>query len=143
MLGGACRYVCLEGRQAMHMKGTLVRQAASSTYKLTEARLGGRLTRQDVNIAQVGHLRVGAPCAVSTGFEALFRLMLGGSWVGMVAGCRQTSCWDVLGKAMHLFNSQRQLWRHTQLTCWYLYAYSTGHRPCRTFRTRYRRARQK
>ncbi|CAL5226157.1 g8980 [Coccomyxa viridis] len=47
-------YVCLEGRQAMHMKGTLVRQAASSTYKLTEARLGGRLTRQDVNVAQEG-----------------------------------------------------------------------------------------
>ena len=40
----------------MHMKGTLVRQAASSTYKLTEARLGGRLTRQDVNVAQVRHL---------------------------------------------------------------------------------------
>ena len=56
------RYVCLEGRQAMHMKGTLVRQAASSTYKLTEARLGGRLTRQDVNVAQVRHLGIFILC---------------------------------------------------------------------------------
>lgn len=40
----------------MHMKGTLVRQAARSSYKLTEARLGGKLTRQDLNIMQVGHL---------------------------------------------------------------------------------------
>ena len=39
----------------MHMKGTLVRQAARSSYKLTEARLGGRLTRQDVNVMQVRH----------------------------------------------------------------------------------------
>ena len=37
----------------MHMKGTLVRQAASSSYKMTEARLGGKLTRQDINIMQV------------------------------------------------------------------------------------------
>ena len=57
-----CRYVCLEGRQAMHMKGTLVRQATSSTYKLTEARLGGRLTRQDVNIAQVRSVRIKNSC---------------------------------------------------------------------------------
>jgi len=47
------RYVQLEGRAALHMKGTLVRQAAESSYKLTEARLGGRLTRQDINIQQV------------------------------------------------------------------------------------------
>ena len=37
----------------MHMKGTLVRQAGGSSYKLTEARLGGRLTRQDIHIVQV------------------------------------------------------------------------------------------
>ena len=49
----ACRYACLEGPQAMHMKGTLVRQGAGSSYKLTEARLGGRLTRQDIHIVQV------------------------------------------------------------------------------------------
>lgn len=54
-----CRYVALEGRRALHMKGTLVRQAAESSYKLTEARLGGRLTRQDINIEQVPVL---APC---------------------------------------------------------------------------------
>ncbi|CAL8463795.1 g3329 [Coccomyxa elongata] len=47
-------YVALEGRRALHMKGTLVRQAAESSYKLTEARLGGRLTRQDINIEQAG-----------------------------------------------------------------------------------------
>ncbi len=41
------------------MKGTLVRQAAESSYKLTEARLGGQLTRQDINIEQVPDL---APC---------------------------------------------------------------------------------
>ena len=52
------RYACLEGPQAMHMKGTLVRQAAGSSYKLTEARLGGRLTRQDIHVVQVRVMHV-------------------------------------------------------------------------------------
>ena len=42
----------------MHMKGTLVRQAGGSSYKLTEARLGGRLTRQDIHIVQVRVMQV-------------------------------------------------------------------------------------
>lgn len=42
----------------MHMKGTLVRQAASSSYKMIEARLGGKLTRQDINIMQVTGLQL-------------------------------------------------------------------------------------
>jgi Fe-S cluster assembly protein SufD len=42
----------LEGPSALHMKGTLVTQAAVSSYKLTEARLGGRLSRQDISILQ-------------------------------------------------------------------------------------------
>lgn len=48
-----CRYVALEGPAALHMKGTLVTQAAGSGYTLTEARLGGRLTRHDLSIQQV------------------------------------------------------------------------------------------
>ncbi len=60
-----CRYVALEGRRALHMKGTLVRQAAQSSYKLTEARLGGRLTRQDLFIEQV-HVHALHLCACMT-----------------------------------------------------------------------------
>lgn len=69
------RYVQLEGRAALHMKGTLVRQAAESSYKLTEARLGGRLTRQDINIQQV--LPHTSPCPRTS--RAVFS-MLNGRW---------------------------------------------------------------
>ena len=54
----------------MHMKGTLVRQAGGSSYKLTEARLGGRLTRQDIHIVQV---RVVA-CRARHAFERVMQM---------------------------------------------------------------------
>lgn len=50
---GNGRYVELEGEGAMHMKATLVEQGTRSSYALTEARLGGRLSRQDISILQV------------------------------------------------------------------------------------------
>lgn len=46
------RYVELEARAALHMKATLVQQAARSAYRQVEARLGGRLSRQDLAIEQ-------------------------------------------------------------------------------------------
>lgn len=48
-----CRYAALEGRGALSMKGTLVAQGARSRYALTEARVGGALTRHDLSIQQV------------------------------------------------------------------------------------------
>ena len=48
----ARRYVQLEARAALHMKATLVAQAARSAYRHVEARLGGRLSRQDLGIQQ-------------------------------------------------------------------------------------------
>ena len=42
-----------EASGAIHVKGTLVRQAENSTYRLTEARLGGGLSRHDVRVDQV------------------------------------------------------------------------------------------
>lgn len=52
-VGVACgRYVELEARAALHMKATLVQQAARSSYRQVEARLGGRLSRQDLAIEQ-------------------------------------------------------------------------------------------
>lgn len=87
----------------MHMKGTLVRQAASSTYKMTEARLGGRLTRQDVNVAQVGHIRVRASCFVGVWVEALSVACLEETWLACSRAadthakcsspCRVVMCW--------------------------------------------------
>lgn len=61
-------YVQLEAaRGAAHTKSTLVRQAARSSYTLTEACLGGQLARHDVNVEQVCPLRQQAltsrPCA--------------------------------------------------------------------------------
>ena len=50
---GACRYLELEGSDASHMKTTLVRQGARSRYVLTEAALGGALSRHDLGIEQV------------------------------------------------------------------------------------------
>ena len=47
-----CRYAALEGQGALAMKGTLVCQAAHSSYALTEARIGGRLTRHDLSVQQ-------------------------------------------------------------------------------------------
>jgi len=47
-------YVEAEGRGAWHAKATLVRQAASSRYALVEARLGGALSRAEVDVAQAG-----------------------------------------------------------------------------------------
>lgn len=54
-LGLLIRYVELESSQAWHMKATLVSQAASSSYSMTETQLGGRLTRHDLSIQQVLH----------------------------------------------------------------------------------------
>lgn len=47
-------YVQLEGSTAVHMKTTLVKQAGSSAYKLTETSVGGTLTRHDLGIMQDG-----------------------------------------------------------------------------------------
>ncbi|KAK9861536.1 hypothetical protein WJX84_012155 [Apatococcus fuscideae] len=47
-------YANLEGGAAWHIKSTLVNQAARSHYALTEASLGGTLTRHDVVINQMG-----------------------------------------------------------------------------------------
>eukprot|EP00884_Botryococcus_braunii_P009970 jgi/Botrbrau1/18975/Bobra.0100s0012.1 len=47
-------YVELEGEGALHMKATLVEQATRSSYAMTEARLGGSLSRQDISILQEG-----------------------------------------------------------------------------------------
>ena len=47
------RYVELEGKDAWHVKASLVHQAASSSYALTEVQLGGMLTRHDLSIQQV------------------------------------------------------------------------------------------
>lgn len=55
-------YVEREHNEAIHIKSTLVEQAAESQYSLTEARAGGRLSRHDVGVQQSGpdtetHLR--------------------------------------------------------------------------------------
>ena len=47
------QYVELEAAGAVHIKGTLVQQAQSSSYTLTEARVGGGLSRHDLRINQV------------------------------------------------------------------------------------------
>ena len=47
-------YVALEGGDAWHVKRTAVTQAAESSYALVEARLGGGLTRGDVDVVQAG-----------------------------------------------------------------------------------------
>lgn len=63
-----CRYVELEGAAARHVKATLVQQGPRSRYVLTEAALGGALSRHDLGIQQVApcHDRHGAAscCAV-------------------------------------------------------------------------------
>ena len=51
------RYVNTEVEDAWHMKGDLVSQDARSQYELTEALLGGALTRHDLSIQQVRFLR--------------------------------------------------------------------------------------
>jgi Fe-S cluster assembly protein SufD len=47
-------YVQLEGAGAAHWKATLVNQGRGSTYRLTEACVGGGLTRHDLSIEQLG-----------------------------------------------------------------------------------------
>ncbi|KAL6758709.1 iron-sulfur cluster assembly protein [Haematococcus lacustris] len=47
-------YVCREQQGAAHFKATLVKQATDSSYTLTEARVGGGLTRHDVVVQQGG-----------------------------------------------------------------------------------------
>ncbi|KAJ9519025.1 hypothetical protein QJQ45_026297 [Haematococcus lacustris] len=47
-------YVCREQPGAAHFKATLVKQATDSSYTLTEARVGGGLTRHDVVVQQGG-----------------------------------------------------------------------------------------
>lgn len=47
-------YVELEAPGASHMKSTFVNQGKESGYTLTEARQGGRLTRHDLSIEQLG-----------------------------------------------------------------------------------------
>ena len=47
-------YVELEAPNAAHFKSTLVNQGQESVYGLTEARLGGALTRHDLGIDQLG-----------------------------------------------------------------------------------------
>mmetsp|Transcript_19381 Transcript_19381/g.41937 ORF Transcript_19381/g.41937 Transcript_19381/m.41937 type:complete len:485 (+) Transcript_19381:93-1547(+) len=47
-------YVQREASDALHFRGTLVQQAKSSQYRLTEASLGSSLSRHDVGITQEG-----------------------------------------------------------------------------------------
>lgn len=47
-------YVEIEGQGAAHMKATLVNQGQESDYSLTEARVGGELTRHDLGVDQLG-----------------------------------------------------------------------------------------
>lgn len=47
-------YVQREAAGAVHMKGTLVQQDQGSQYSVTEATLGGTLTRHDLGITQLG-----------------------------------------------------------------------------------------
>ncbi|EFN51512.1 hypothetical protein CHLNCDRAFT_59225 [Chlorella variabilis] len=47
-------YVQLESTGVAHMKATLVNQGRKSSYSLTEARVGGTLSRHDLNIEQLG-----------------------------------------------------------------------------------------
>jgi Fe-S cluster assembly protein SufD len=47
-------YVQLEAGGTAHMKCTLVDQGRGSSYSLTEVRVGGSLSRHDLNIEQVG-----------------------------------------------------------------------------------------
>lgn len=65
-LTAACarRYVQLEARAALHMKATLVAQAARSAYRQVEARLGARLSRQDLGVEQARACLRGASCIV-------------------------------------------------------------------------------
>lgn len=53
MLAAMRRYVELEGQGAWHMKASLVQQAATSRYNLTETQLGGAFSRHDLSIKQV------------------------------------------------------------------------------------------
>ena len=55
-------YVQLESAGSAHFKATLVNQGRESSYTLTEARMGGSLSRHDLSIAQLGdgtHSQVG------------------------------------------------------------------------------------
>ncbi|KFM23080.1 Protein ABCI7, chloroplastic [Auxenochlorella protothecoides] len=47
-------YVATDVAGASHTKATFVHQGAESSYSLTEARLGGALTRHDLSIVQLG-----------------------------------------------------------------------------------------
>ena len=47
-------YVDLEAPGAAHFKATLVNQGKESQYSMTEARVGGALTRHDVGVDQLG-----------------------------------------------------------------------------------------
>jgi len=54
--------VQLEARGALHMKATLVSQAARSAYRQVEARLGARLSRQDLGVEQARRPPRPPPC---------------------------------------------------------------------------------
>jgi len=43
----------LENKQSWHMKASIVHQAESSRYNVTETQLGGMMTRHDLTINQV------------------------------------------------------------------------------------------
>ncbi|KAL4531891.1 hypothetical protein Ndes2437B_g02327 [Nannochloris sp. 'desiccata'] len=47
-------YIELEADGAAHFKTTLVNQGKESNYSLTEARIGGALTRHDLSVEQLG-----------------------------------------------------------------------------------------
>ena len=48
------RYVEMESDKSYHIKSTLVAQGSDSSYELVEARLGGDLSRHDINVEQLG-----------------------------------------------------------------------------------------
>lgn len=50
----AHRFVELENQKGINIKSSLISQGTESTYALTEVRLGGKLSRHDVGIVQLG-----------------------------------------------------------------------------------------
>ena len=51
--GLLCRYVEVQSGGSWHMKATMVRQAARSSYTCNEAAVGAAISRHDLSIQQV------------------------------------------------------------------------------------------
>ena len=55
-------YVQLQGPAALHVKATLVGQGKASDYSLTEVEVGGRLSRHDLGVDQLGEATQTSEC---------------------------------------------------------------------------------